>query len=137
MSAEEETETAPDFGAVHAPRDFLGRVCFWLHFGVMLYVLLGWSAPTRAALVFYELFLPAVAIQWWFNKNSCVLNNLESKIRTGSWRSPANPEEGAWLLTLIRSWLGLPVTPLQMEFVTYGILIALWGVGLWRVAGTL
>jgi len=115
-------------------RDLLGRLFFWLHFAVMLYILVGWAAPSRVALIFYEFFLPAVAAQWWFNQNSCVLNNLESKIRTGSWRSAANPEEGAWLLTLLRRWFGIPVTPFQIEILTYTVLALLWVTGLWRLS---
>ena len=114
-------------------RDVLGHVCFWLHFAVMLFILAGWAMPARDLLIFYEVFLPAVAVQWWFNKNSCVLNNLESKIRTGSWRSAANPEEGAWLLTLLQRWLGIPVTSLQVEILTYTVLALLWSVGLLRL----
>ena len=136
MSAEDDTKGAGALGDVtESPqRDFLGRVFFWLHFAVMLYILAGWAAPFRAALIFYELFLPAVAAQWWFNQNSCVLNNLESKIRTGSWRSAANPEEGAWLLMLIQRWFGVPVTPFQIEVLTYAVLALLWSVGLWRLS---
>jgi len=136
MSAENETKRAVVFDdATPGPeRDLLGRVFFWLHFAVMLYILVGWAAPGRAALVFYELFLPAVAVQWWFNRNSCVLNNLESKIRTGSWRSPTNPEEGAWLLSLLRRWFGIPVTPFQVEVLTYAVLALLWAIGLWRLS---
>src|SRR5215469_4335633 len=134
MTAENDTKHAVVFAeTARVPeRDFLGRVFFWLHFAVMLYILVGWAAPSRAGLVFYEVFLPAVAVQWWFNQNSCVLNNLESKIRTGSWRNPANPEEGAWLLMLIRRWFGVPVTPFQIEVLTYAVLALLWSVGLWR-----
>jgi|SRR5579864_3142379 len=135
MTAENDTNAgAAVADAAPAPaRDLLGRLCFWLHFAVMLYILVGWVAPSRAALIFYELFLPAVAAQWWFNQNSCVLNNLESKIRTGSWRSPANPEEGAWLLTLLQRWFGIPITPFQVEVLTYAVLALLWAVGLWRL----
>src|SRR5689334_18537494 len=82
-------------------RDALGTACFWLHFAVMLTIVAGWLMPLRAALVFYLCFLPAVALQWQVNKNSCVLNNLEALIRTGSWRDPHNREEGAWLQTLV------------------------------------
>jgi hypothetical protein len=114
-------------------RDLLGRFCFWLHFAVMIYIVAGWSLPSRAALLLYEAFLPAVMIQWWFNKNSCVLNNIESRIRTGSWRSTSNVEEGAWLLTLLRG-LGIPATFLQVEILTYGVLAVLWAVGLWRLS---
>ena len=135
MTAENDTNAggvATD--AVPAPaRDLLGRVCFWLHFAVMLYILVGWAAPNRDTLIFYVLFLPTVAVQWWFNQNSCVLNNVESKIRTGSWRSAANPEEGAWLLTLLQRWFGIPVTPFQIEVLTYTVLALLWAVGLWRL----
>jgi hypothetical protein len=116
-------------------RDLLGQAFFWLHFLVLIYIVAGWALPWRGALMFYELFLPAIAVQWWFNANSCILNNIESKIRTGSWRSPANPEEGAWLLGLIRSWLGIPVTHLQVEILTYGVLALLWATALWRLVG--
>ena len=136
MTAENDTKAA-DALAVSAPapeRDSLGRVFFWLHFVVMIYILVGWAAPSRAGLIFYEVFLPAVAVQWWFNQNSCVLNNLESKIRTGSWRSRANPEEGAWLLTLLRRWFGVPATPFQIEVLTYSVLAVLWAIALWRLS---
>jgi len=129
-----EIEGAPAGSTVIPGRDLLGHVFFWLHFAVLFYILVGWIAPGRALLIFYDLFLPSVAVQWWFNQNSCVLNNLESKIRTGSWRNSANPEEGAWLLTLLRQWFGIPVTPFQIEVLTYSVLALLWGVGLWRLA---
>jgi len=116
-------------------RDLLGQACFWLHFAVMLYILAGWSIPYRPALAVYLAFLPAVAVQWWFNKNSCVLNNLESKLRTGSWRHESNAEEGAWLKTLIRDWLGIELTALQVELLTYAVLAVLWAAGLWHFLG--
>ena len=81
-------------------RDALGNLCFYLHFAVMIYIVTGWLVPFRGALIVYLCFLPAVAVQWQFNKNSCVLNNVESLIRSGRWRDPNNKEEGAWLQTL-------------------------------------
>jgi hypothetical protein len=76
-------------------RDALGKFCFIVHVLPLLYVLSGWGAPSRAALVVYLVFLPAMFLQWRLNKNSCVLNNIESLIRTGRWRDPQNREEGA------------------------------------------
>jgi hypothetical protein len=76
-------------------RDALGKFCFIVHVLPLLYVLSGWAAPWRAALVAYLVFLPAMFLQWRLNKNSCVLNNIESLIRTGRWRDPQNREEGA------------------------------------------
>jgi len=96
-------------------RDALGNVCFYLHFAVMIYIVLGWAVPLRGALLFYEFFLPAVAIQWQFNKNSCVLNNVE---------------EGAWLLTLATNVLGYPFKAWHIDVFTYFVLVVLWCAGL-------
>ena len=111
-------------------RDLLGNFCFYLHFAVMIYILIGWGVPLHAALIFYLGFLPAVAIQWQFNKNSCVLNNLESLLRTGQWRDPHNKEEGAWLLTLATNVFGYPFKPWHIDAFTYGLLLVLWAAGL-------
>jgi hypothetical protein len=118
-------------GAPHADgeRDALGWFCFVHHLAVMIYIVVGWLIPSRAALVFYVAFLPAVVFQWRFNKDSCIFNNVESLIRTGQWRDPANREEGAWLLTLARDTLGLPVTPLQVDIFTYAVMALLWLLG--------
>ena len=114
-------------------RDALATFCFYLHFAVMIYVAAGWLIPGRAVLAFYLLFLPVVMVQWWFNKNSCVLNNIESFLRTRNWRSASNPEEGAWLGTLARDALGIEPTPLQIEIFTYAIMALFWGLGLWHL----
>jgi hypothetical protein len=111
-------------------RDLLGNFCFYLHFAAMLYIVFGWLVPWRPLLVFYIFFLPAVAVSWQFNKNSCVLNNLESLIRTGAWRDPTNEEEGAWLLTLARNALGITVTKFQMDAFIYAVMALLWLLGL-------
>jgi len=110
-------------------RDLLGNFCFYLHFAVMLYIVLGWLVPWRPMQIFYLLFLPGVWTQWQFNKNSCVLNNLESLMRTGRWRDAANEEEGAWLLTLVRKVLRLNVAHWQMDAFTYSVLAFLWALG--------
>jgi hypothetical protein len=107
-------------------RDLLGRFCFYLHFAVMIFILIGWAAPWRGALIGYLAFLPLVAVQWQFNKNACILNNIESLLRHGSWRSEHNAEEGAWLMTLIRNLTGIELRPWQVELLTYGVMAALW-----------
>ena len=130
----QEQEAVP---AVGRRRDALGHACFLLHFAIMFYIVVGWLAPWRGALRLYILFLPAVAIQWLFNKNSCVLNNIESLVRTGRWRDASNEEEGAWLLTLARDTLGLKATPAQMDAFIYAMLALLWALGLAHATGYL
>ncbi len=134
MSLADDEESPAAAGAlpshVAEARDGLGNFCFYLHFAVMIYILLGWAVPLAGALYVYLGFLPAVALQWQFNKNSCVLNNVESLIRSGQWRDPHNKEEGAWLLTLATSLLGYPFKAWHIEALTYFVLVVLWIVGL-------
>ncbi|MBS0472408.1 MAG: hypothetical protein JSR60_15150 [Proteobacteria bacterium] len=111
-------------------RDALGSFCFYLHFAVMIYIVLGWLIPLHAVLWFYVAFIPLVAVQWQFNKNSCVLNNLESLIRYGRWRDPNNKEEGAWLLTLAVGLFGYPFKAWHIEVFTYAVILLLWLLGL-------
>ncbi|MBI3676813.1 MAG: hypothetical protein HY243_09385 [Proteobacteria bacterium] len=131
------SENPPELGGVipehPQKRDLLGIFCFYFHFVVMLYIVLGWLVPLQAALGFYLVFLPGVFAQWQFNKNSCVLNNIESWLRTRQWRDPNNREEGAWLQTLINDLTGWGITARQMDLFTNGVLVLLWGLGLYHL----
>jgi hypothetical protein len=114
-------------------RDLLGNFCFYLHFAVMIFIVAGWVIPLRPALFFYLGFLPLVALHWQFNKNSCVLNNIESWLRYSTWRAEQNAEEGAWLMTLIKNVTGIQLKPWQVDLITYGIMAALWGLAFWHL----
>jgi hypothetical protein len=130
------TQSSELDSAAPQKRDLLGHVCFALHFAVMLTILGGWLAPWRPALVFYLLFIPAVWVQWQLNKDSCILNNVETWLRTRQWRNKiVNPEEGAWLLTLINSVTGLNFTARQIDLLTYSVLVAVWGLAAARLSG--
>ncbi|GEM_PF-727077 len=123
-----EQEGQPQAVAVSGPagRDALGHVCFWTHFAVFGFVLTGWIYPFVPSLVFYLLFLPAMFFQWRLNRSTCVLNNLESLMRTGRWRNPGNREEGAWLKTLVGDTLGIHLTRQQMDRVINSAMLLLW-----------
>ena len=116
--------------AVAPGRDGLGRLCLGLHLAIIAYFISGWLAPWREALVFYLVFVPAVALQWQFNADACVLNNLESWLRTRQWRDPGNREEGAWLATLAEDHLGFRPGPLAMDIFSYAGLGTLWSMSL-------
>lgn len=107
-------------------RDLLGNFCFYLHFAVMIFVVAGWAVPLAGVLLFYLVFVPAMAAHWFVNKNSCVLNNAESWLRYGTWRAEQNAEEGAWLKTLIKSVTGIDLKAWQVDAITYGVLLVLW-----------
>ena len=112
--------------AATAKRDALGHLCFALHLVVMVFIVFGWALPNTGLLVFYLVFLPAVVVQWQFNRNSCVLNNAESLLRNGRWRDAGNAEEGAWLLALIRSVLGLELKPAYLDAFVHTMLVIFW-----------
>ena len=111
-------------------RDALGQFCFVLHLAIMIFIVFGWALPGRVGLTVYLVLLPVVVVQWQFNKNSCVLNNLESLLRSGRWRDPGNIEEGAWLLGLVRSVLRIELRPAHLEVFVYVVMALFWGLGL-------
>lgn len=114
-------------------RDALGQACFLIHFLPLVYVVTGWLAPWRGALIFYLVFLPAMFLQWRLNQSSCVLNNIESLIRTGRWRNPTNREEGAWLRTLVNDRTGWDCSQARMDAVINTAMALFWLTALARL----
>ncbi len=112
----------------------LGWACFVLHLGLVGFAALGWLAPWRALLLAYLVYVPAMALQWRFNAGSCVLNNTETLIRTGRWRDAGNPEEGAFLRTLVVDVTGFHPSRGQMNTFIYCIISVFWFLGLAHLA---
>jgi hypothetical protein len=113
-------------------RDALGHFCFFLHLAILAFIMLGWLIPSRGVLIFYLFFLPGVILHWKLNDNACALNNLESWLRYRRWRAPErNPEEGAWLRTLIRSLTGIVLTRARMDVIIYAVMGLCWALA-WR-----
>ena len=113
-------------------RDALGIAFFLLHVAILIYILIGWALPRPLV---YVVFLPLMVLHWPLNRNTCILNNLETLVRTGRWRDARNWEEGAWLRLLIKSVLGFEFSPRQIDVLTYSLLMVLWGLGLWHWLG--
>jgi hypothetical protein len=108
-------------------RDGLGNFCFYLHLVFLAFITLGWLAPSRPVLIAYMIFLPAVMLHWRLNGGACALNNMENWLRYRRWRAPErNPEEGAWLRTLTRSWTGVALTEGKMDVIIYAAMGLFW-----------
>jgi hypothetical protein len=119
-------------GRTRPRRDALGNFCFYLHLAILAFIMLGWMSPGRALLIAYLVFLPGVILHWKLNADACVLNNIESWMRHGRWRAPdRNPEEGAWLRTLLTSWTGLMISRGRMDLIIY-VAMAIFWVLAWR-----
>ena len=120
-----------DFQEPAGPRsDLLGVALFVFHLAVGAYILTGWAIPSVYALTFYLVLIPAVVTQWIVNRGSCVINNLESWLRTGKWRHPSNPEEGQWLQMLILWAFGIRAESRHTNALAFGTMAVLWLLGL-------
>jgi hypothetical protein len=110
-------------------QDWLGFGLFVVHAFVGFCVFFGWALPSRDGLGLYLVLLPAMALQWRLNRGSCVLNNLESRLRSGKWRDPANREEGAFLL-MVSDWLfRTRPSALSLDRLSYAAVLVLWLLG--------
>ena len=114
-------------------RDSLSYGLSAMHLAVMVYVLVGWTSGSRIALLVYLLFLPGLALQWLFNRNSSLLSNVESYLRTDHWRDPRNVDEGALLQNLVASATGLRASPAQIMTVLYSLMFLFWQGALFRM----
>jgi hypothetical protein len=118
-------------------RDALGQVCYVLHFLPLIFIVSGWLSPWRGLLIFYLAFLPVIFLQWKLNRGACVLNNIESLIRTGRWRNPSNREEGAWLRTLVNDKTGWNLSRTSMDIFINSMLAIFWCLAFSRLRGWL
>lgn len=106
--------------------DGIGLTFFITHLAIGFYILVGWIVSSPPVLAFYLLLLPLIATQWYVNRGSCVMNNMESWLRSGRWRDPSNPEEGGFLLMLCRSFFRVRPHPLVLDRFSYAAVLILW-----------
>lgn len=116
------------------PADKLGLALFVCHLAVGAYLVLGWIVPDRDALVFYAVLVPLVAGQWHLNHGSCIINNIESWLRSGRWRDPSNVHEGRFLQMLCLWLFGIRPSARRIEAASYGALLVLWFLALGHLA---
>ena len=107
-------------------QDSLSLGLLAVHLAVMSYVLVGWMSNSRLALFFYVLLLPALALQWLFNRGSSLLSNYESYLRSGHWRDPHNVDEGVFLQNLVERVTGFRPSRAQMMTVVYSLMFLFW-----------
>jgi hypothetical protein len=106
--------------------DGLGLSFLISHLAVGAYILFGWIVSSPPVLGFYLLLLPAIATQWYVNRGSCVMNNVESWLRSGRWRDPANPEEAGFLLMLCHWLFRARPHPTVLDRFSYAAVLILW-----------
>ena len=77
-----------------------------VHTACIPYTLLGWVVPNATWLKIHAAFVPMMIVQWWFNRNVCILSNVESYLRYGQWWRQDDSNQGGWVLNQIRAITG-------------------------------
>ena len=111
-------------------RDGLGHSCLIFHLAVGAFVLAGWLISSTEALLFYLFLLPAMATQWAVNKGSCIINNIETWLRTGRWRDQESGEDGRYLAMLCDWFFAVRPEPAALDLFSYSVILVLWVLGL-------
>jgi hypothetical protein len=106
--------------------DGIGLSFLITHLAIGAYVLLGWLISPEPALTVYLVLLPAMATQWYVNRGCCVMNNIESWLRSGRWRDPNNPEEAGFLLMLCQWLFRARPHPVVLDRFSYATVLVLW-----------
>ncbi len=101
-----------------------------VHYAALAFGALGWLIPSTPVLIAYLVFLPAIALQWRLNQDSCLLDNVESWLRHGRFRAPGtNPDEGAFVANLIHRVFGVRLTRAGADRLIYGLMMAFFILG--------
>ncbi len=77
-----------------------------VHSACIPYCLLGWIVPYPLWLKVHAAFVPTMVVHWWFNRNVCILSNVESYLRHGQWWRRDDADQGAWVENKIRALTG-------------------------------
>lgn len=106
-----------------------------LHWVIVVYSVTVWLATSVVGLIAYLIWVPTMVIQWRFNENSCLVNNIESWLTTGKWRDEGNPEEGAFVRTALFRVVGCAPSKEVFDVLIRVLLLVLWTVAFMRWRG--
>jgi hypothetical protein len=99
------------------------------HYAILLWGVVGWAVPHDAMLIAYLCAMPAIALQWLLNRNTCILNNAESWVATGRWRDATDPQQGGFIAGLFHRFAGWRPSTAQVDGISYGLLALFWTLG--------
>ena len=95
-----------------------------LHFLILFFVLLGWIIPSQLWRIIHLIFVPAMILQWQFNQGTCLLTNIENKLRGEP--SEKQQQQGQFIKSLwVKFFNSLPSDQTLKKWV-YGIITISW-----------
>lgn len=105
------------------------RVLQALHYAILAWGVVGWAIPSNGWLLAYLVAMPLIAVQWLVNRNTCVLNNLESWIATGRWRDATDAGQGGFIAGVFQRVTGWRPSSRATDAISYGLLAVFWVLG--------
>ncbi|MGB3188555.1 MAG: DUF2784 family protein [Limnoraphis sp.] len=95
-----------------------------LHFLILFFVLFGWIIPGQLWRVIHLIFVPAMILQWQFNQGTCLLTNIENKLRGET--SEKQQQQGQFIKSLWRKCFNSLPSDQTLKKWVYGIIIISW-----------
>jgi len=120
-----------------------------LHTVVVGFFIVGWTLPWRWALWATLIGAVFMRIHWWLNDDTCVLTQLERRLRGASAATPVPSRsesaprtesaaradvDGTFIASLAYTVFGSPVSPPLIDWLTHGILWLGAGLALLRLS---
>jgi hypothetical protein len=103
-----------------------------VHAAIVGYVALGWLIPSRGALYFYAMLLPAIVMQWLLNGGSSIVDNIENLARSGRWSDTDDAFERAFFKTILHA-IGLRASQGQITTVLCFLMLILWSTAVFHM----
>ena len=95
----------------------------WLHLTILIFVFAGAFLPQKF-LLGYLIFLPLVVVQWWLNRGTCILTNLENWLEGNQKRR--SDQQGQFIKTILGKFFDPLPEDKTIKLGLYVILISMW-----------
>ena len=101
-----------------------------IHYGVLAFGVVGWLIPSSTVLAVYLAMMAGLVLQWRVNRDTCVLDNIESWLAHGRFRAPGvNPDEGAFLANFVHRITGIRFTRRSADMLIYAFMGVFFAAG--------
>ena len=97
----------------------LAKILFWLHLIIVAFLVFGFLLP-KDYLLLHLWAVPLTILQWWFNKNQCILTQWQQKLEGKAKPQPG--EESGFVLRLCEK-MGWKPRKKQLILLIYGVLL--------------
>ena len=103
----------------------------YIHIGLFLFLISGWSCPSPSVLKTHALLIPLLIVHWRTNNNTCFLTNLEHWVRGG--KTSHEEQRGSFVKSIVENTCGISPSDSVLEACIYLTMISLMTISFWRL----